>query len=182
MSKRSSTLLAAAGAAFVLVLGVRPGAAQVPAELVDDDDAAECPAATHATIQAAVDAVPSGGDANITVCAGAYDELVAISGKGAVRLTGVGDPVLTPPGLTGDGRLIDEHADDHRAELGLRVAREGGLRRRGRRDRSAARRQPHRPEHDRRVRVPVHRPGHEHEHTAGVLAVIAGRQSGAVVE
>ena len=110
MSKRSLTLLAAAGAAFVLVLGVRPGAAQVPAELVVDDDAVECPAATHATIQAAVDAVPSGGDANITVCAGAYDELVAISGKGAVRITGVGGPVLTPPGITGDGRLIDVSA------------------------------------------------------------------------
>ena len=33
--------------------------------LVVDDDAVECPAATHATIRAAIDAVPAGADGNV---------------------------------------------------------------------------------------------------------------------
>ena len=110
MSKRGLTLLAAVYAAGLLTDGVLPRVSRAALELVVDDDAVECPAATHATIQAAIDAVPAGGDGNVIVCAGAYDELVSIAGKGTIRLTGVGDPVLTPPGTTGDGRLIDVSA------------------------------------------------------------------------
>lgn len=70
-----------------------------------DDDAADCPNADYATIQAAVDAA----DANTTilVCAGTYNERVVISGaaKNGLRLLAHGEPgtvVLdgnSPPGF-----------------------------------------------------------------------------------
>jgi parallel beta-helix repeat protein len=107
MAIHGSMRLISALAVLAAIDGLSPVGARAALDLVVDDDGAECTGATHTSIQAAVDAVPANGDATITVCAGSYDEFVGISSKGVINLVGVGAATITPPGPSGDGRLLD---------------------------------------------------------------------------
>ena len=74
--------LALAAAAAALVISASPAAA---AQQTVDDDGADCPAADHTSIQAAVTAAAPGD--TIRVCAGTYQEQVQIpAGKDGLKL------------------------------------------------------------------------------------------------
>ena len=70
--RRVSTLLLALAAFLALT------SSALAVTRVVDDNATECPAAAHTTIQAAVDAATAGVD-DIQVCAGNYPELVTVN-------------------------------------------------------------------------------------------------------
>ena len=69
-------LISAALAAGMLVIASAPAFAAAPPTVIVDDDRIQCAHADFTTIQAAVDAAPTG--ALVRVCPGRYEESVTV--------------------------------------------------------------------------------------------------------
>ncbi len=76
------------------------------AVLMVDDDGADCPAASYASIQDAIDAAKA--KSTVVVCAGTYDEQLTISK--AIRLKGKGGPTVKPSGMATSGTSLSVNA------------------------------------------------------------------------
>lgn len=99
------TVAAVAAALGIGVPGAVPSSSATLA-LTVDDDGAQCASPSAATVQGAVDLIPSKGNATITICAGTYSGYVKIDGRGKVSLIGSGNPTLRPPGGSSDAIIL----------------------------------------------------------------------------
>jgi nitrous oxidase accessory protein NosD len=113
--------------ALAAALLALPALALAGSTLYVNDGGADCAfAATHATIQAAVDAAPAARATKIHVCPGTYSELVTIAGFRKLTLEGEPGTTVRPPGPAGSVSIL--RVEDSRKVILRGLAVDGDLR------------------------------------------------------